>query len=166
MKTITSFIWSGVYLHWAPRAMVEPQSLSPLSWSRLSRWSLEAIILSHTVFRTSYNKLLSSEMIWATSRENLFMPYANNKGADQPAHLISAFVVHCLGSIIPVLAISKISWHWLASFFNWAGQFESDLVETPKDRFSLDKAMWPGIVFRAVWPGMTQIILLSYRSFR
>ena len=32
---------------------------------------------------------------WAMSWENLFMPYANNKGADQPAHphsLISAFV--------------------------------------------------------------------------
>ena len=44
-------------------------------------------------------------------RENLFMPYANNKGADQPAHtrsLISAFVVRCLDSIIPLLAKSKI----------------------------------------------------------
>ena len=33
--------------------------------------------------------------IWATSWEKLFMPYANNKGADQPSHLhslISAFV--------------------------------------------------------------------------
>ena len=32
---------------------------------------------------------------WATSWENLLMTYANNKGADQPAHprsLISAFV--------------------------------------------------------------------------
>ena len=31
------------------------------------------------------------------------MPYANNKGADQPAHLrslISAFAVHCLDSMI------------------------------------------------------------------
>ena len=40
------------------------------------------------------------------------MSYANNKGADQPAHpcsLISAFIVHCLESIIPILAISKIS---------------------------------------------------------
>ena len=30
--------------------------------------------------------------------KNLFLPYANNKGADQPAHprsLISAFVVRC-----------------------------------------------------------------------
>ena len=40
------------------------------------------------------------------------MPYANNKGTDQPAHsrsLISAFVVHCLYSIISILAISKVS---------------------------------------------------------
>ena len=31
------------------------------------------------------------------------LPYANNKGADQPAHLrslISAFVIHCLKSLI------------------------------------------------------------------
>ena len=35
------------------------------------------------------------------------MPYANNKGTDQPAHLrslISAFVLRCLDSIILVLA--------------------------------------------------------------
>ena len=40
------------------------------------------------------------------------MPYANNKGADQPAHpysLISTFVVRCLGSMICILAISKVS---------------------------------------------------------
>ena len=40
------------------------------------------------------------------------LPYANNKGVDQPAHLlsmISAFVVRCLDSIIPLLAISKDS---------------------------------------------------------
>ena len=36
---------------------------------------------------------------------NLFEPYANNKGADQPAHsrsLISTFVVRYLDSIIPI----------------------------------------------------------------
>ena len=51
---------------------------------------------------------------WATSWENMFMPYANNKGADQPAHprsLISAFVVRCLDGIIPLLAIAEISRH-------------------------------------------------------
>ena len=40
------------------------------------------------------------------------MPYANNKGADQPAHLrslISTFAVHCLDSMICILAISKVS---------------------------------------------------------
>ena len=50
--------------------------------------------------------------IWASSWENLFMPYATNKGADQPVHphsLISAFFVHCLDNIIPLLAIVEIS---------------------------------------------------------
>ena len=40
------------------------------------------------------------------------MPYANNKGADQPAHsrsLISTFVVRCLDSMICILAISEVS---------------------------------------------------------
>ena len=39
------------------------------------------------------------------------MSYANNKGADQPVHLrslISAFVVHCLDSIISLDSIAKI----------------------------------------------------------
>ena len=50
--------------------------------------------------------------IWATSWENLFYAYVNNKGADQPVHLrslISTFVVHCLDSIIPLVSISEIS---------------------------------------------------------
>ena len=36
------------------------------------------------------------------------IPYANNKGADQPAHpriLISTFVVRCLNSKIPLAAM-------------------------------------------------------------
>ena len=40
------------------------------------------------------------------------MSYANNKDADQPAHprsLISAFVVHCLDSIISLDSIAEIS---------------------------------------------------------
>ena len=47
---------------------------------------------------------------WTTFWENLFMPYANNKGADQLAHLrslIGTFVVHCLDSIIPLVSICK-----------------------------------------------------------
>ena len=55
---------------------------------------------------------------WATSWDNLLLPYGNNKGADEPAHLcslISAFIVRCLDSIIPTLAIS--SFKALASFY-------------------------------------------------
>ena len=40
------------------------------------------------------------------------MPYAKNKGADQPAHprsLISAFVVRSLASIIFLVSRSEIS---------------------------------------------------------
>ena len=40
------------------------------------------------------------------------MLYANNKGADQPAHpfsLISVFVVRCLDSIISLDSIAEIS---------------------------------------------------------
>ena len=47
----------------------------------------------------SLEEVSCSEYIWATSWENLFKPYANNKGADQPAHprsLISTFVVRYL----------------------------------------------------------------------
>ena len=43
---------------------------------------------------------------------NLSSGFANNTGADQPAHscsLISAFVIHFLKSIICKLAIGKIS---------------------------------------------------------
>ena len=57
------------------------------------------------------------------------MPYANNKGADQPAHprsLISAFVVRCLDSMISLDSIAEIS--RLASFCGCAGRFVSGLV--------------------------------------
>ena len=40
------------------------------------------------------------------------MPYANNKGADQPAHprsLISAFVVRYLDKIISLVSRAEIS---------------------------------------------------------
>ena len=40
------------------------------------------------------------------------MPYANNKGADQPAHprnLISTFFVRCQDRMIPLVYISKFS---------------------------------------------------------
>ena len=65
------------------------------------------------------------------------MPYANNKGADQPAHrrsLISAFVVRCLDSIIPPVSISKIASPELVSIAEQAG-LSLNWLETPKTGF-------------------------------
>ena len=70
------------------------------------------------------------------------MPYANNKGADQPVHprsLISAFVVGCLDSIISILAMSKISGLYLVSVAEQA-DLSLTWLETPEDRFSHDVA--------------------------
>ena len=54
-----------------------------------------------------------TSIIWALTRENLSSRgFANNTGADQPAHprsLISAFVIRCLESIICKLAAGEIS---------------------------------------------------------
>ena len=47
-----------------------------------------------------------------------FMPYANNKDANQPEHprsLISVFVARCLDSAMPVAVTYKIPRLWLAS---------------------------------------------------
>ena len=75
--------------------------------------------------------------IWAMSWENLFMPYAKKKGADQPVHLcslISAFIVPCLNSIIPQVSISKISSLYLASVVVHAG-LSLSWSQTPKTGF-------------------------------
>ena len=62
------------------------------------------------------------------------MSYANNKGADQPAHprsLSSTFVVRCLDSIIPLVTISEISSLCLASVAAQAG-LSLQWSQTPK----------------------------------
>ena len=77
---------------------------------------------------------------------NLFKPYANNKGADQPAHprsLISAFVVHFLNSIIPLVSIPKISRLWLVSVIEQAS-LSLTWSQTPKTGFSRDEAQMYG----------------------
>ena len=76
-------------------------------------------------------------IIWASSWDNLFLSYANNKGADQPAHprsLISTFVVHCLDSIIPLVSVSEISSLYLASVAAQAGS-SLPWLQTPKTGF-------------------------------
>ena len=64
------------------------------------------------------------------------MQYANNKGADQPAHprsLISTFFVRCLESIIHILAKSKIL------RFTVVSVAEQTRLSLPEDRFSRDE---------------------------
>ena len=66
-----------------------------------------------------------------------FMSYANNKGADQPAHprsLISVFVLRCLDSI-SLDSTAEISRLLLASVAAQAGLCLA-LSETPEDTFS------------------------------
>ena len=67
----------------------------------------------------------------------MFMTYANNKDADQPAHprsLISTFVVRCLDSIIILVSISEISSLYLASVVAQAG-LSLPWSQTPKTGF-------------------------------
>ena len=85
-----------------------------LEWVGHLRQTFRAIIRLHLNLYKGGKKSDSNFDIWAMSWENLFMPYANNKGADQPAHprsLISTFVVHCLDtcSMISLVSISEIS---------------------------------------------------------
>ena len=73
----------------------------------------------------------------ATSWENLFKLYANNKGADQPVHphsLMSAFVVRCLDSIVSLVSIFAIPLLSLTSVAEQTGLS----LEILKDRFSRD----------------------------
>ena len=70
-------------------------------------------------------------MKWAPSWQNLFIHYANNKDADQPAHphsLISTFIVRCLDSTNYTSTCYFQSFKTLASLCSWAGRFESYLV--------------------------------------
>ena len=63
-------------------------------------------------------------------RKPVFNPYANNKDADQSAHLrslISVFVVHCLDQYNTCCCYTQ-NFKTLASYCSWAGLFESYLV--------------------------------------
>ena len=73
------------------------------------------------------------------------MPYANNKGADQPAHprsLISSFVVRCLDSVMSLVSVTKISSLLLVLLASVAEQVSLSQAwsETPEDTFSHDEA--------------------------
>ena len=70
------------------------------------------------------------------------MPYANKKGANQPAHpcnLISTIVIRCFDSMICILALSKVSRFQLVSVADQAG-LNLTWLKIPKGTFSRDVA--------------------------
>ena len=72
------------------------------------------------------------------------MPYANNKGADQPLHsrsLISTFSVCCLDSMILLVSISEISSLYLASVAEQAG-LSQPWSQNPKTGFLTTRLSW------------------------
>ena len=57
-------------------------------------------------------QLKTKYSIWASTRENPSLVFANKKGADHPAHarsLISTFFIHLLESILSNLLQAKFS---------------------------------------------------------
>ena len=90
--------------------------------------------LSHKSLKYG-NILIQSK--WATSWENLFMQYANNKGADQPAQSDQRLCFRCLDSIYNTSTFYTRNFKPLP---NLCGRFESTQVANPEDRFSRDCA--------------------------
>ena len=74
-------------------------------------------------------------IIWATSWENLFLPYANNKDTDQ------TFVVRCLDSMISLVSIQAISWLLLTSLTEQTGMSHA-WSKTLKTRFLVTMLIW------------------------
>ena len=92
--------------------------------------------------------------IWATSWDKCLC-HANNKGADQPAHLcslISTFVVPCLDRIIPIVSQAKISRLQPVFVAKQAGLCHT-WRQPLEDRFSLDLAQfypYPWYIFQVI----------------
>ena len=77
-----------------------------------ARLSLHCVDVIRTKIPCAASKYHESENKWTSTRENLSSGFANNKGADQLAHLrslINAFIINFLENIISILATCKIS---------------------------------------------------------
>ena len=105
-----------------------------------NRFSHDGVHLIGTLGR----RKIIHDIKWATSCKNPFLPYTNNKCADQPAHphsLISYFVVRCLDSIIYIGSIPDISWLYLASLAQQTG-LSLTRSKTPKTGFLETRLIW------------------------
>ena len=113
-ERISDYIAAALFLYslnWAEGLLVPQQQDTIGKTKTLKIVNSQRQLVWETVWKTKQT-YIHTWMKWATSWENLFMPYANNKGADQPAHprsLINSFVVRCLDSIIPLVSLSEIS---------------------------------------------------------
>ena len=79
---------------------------------------------------------------WATAYDNMFLPYAKFKDADQPAHwrsLIRIFIICCQDSTIPIDALIKISRLYLVSVAEQASLSLTWFLNS-KNRFPCDVA--------------------------
>ena len=89
-------------------------------------------------FNRNVEKIFNKFPIIGPRREKTCLRgFANNTGADQPAHprsLISAFVIRLMKSIICKLAIGEISFFQLVSVAEETG-LKLALSETPKTGF-------------------------------
>ena len=107
-------------------------------------------------------------VIWASTRENLSLVFANNKGADQPVHphrLISPFVIRFLQSVISKLATDEFSIFYLVSVAEETG-LGLALSDTPKDRFCRDAAHISISIFRTSTVTLNPIVLKCHDKDR
>ena len=93
MATHVQFSWLGLDV----LSLVTPTGVQLLDFCCFGISVLVLLLYSHYVSSQCWI------MIWAATWKNLFLPYANNKGADQPAH------IHCLESIILLVSIFELS---------------------------------------------------------
>ena len=96
-----------------------------------------------------YSKPRMVYCIYGPRREKTFLRgFANNTGADQPAHsrsLISAFVIHFLESILYYLATGEILIFWLVPIAE-ENYLKLALSETPKTGFLATSPLYRGLM--------------------
>ena len=105
-------------------------TLTTFAVTRIRTWVVAATTRStnhYTITAITAELIIISldiKVIGHRHAKTCLMPYANNKGADQPAHprsLISTFVVRCLDSKMPLVSISEISRLWLVAVAEQTG---------------------------------------------
>ena len=108
-----------------------------------------SFLFCNIALRISLCVSLSELPYWSRCEKTCLWWFANNKGADQPAHphsLISAFVICLFESIISRLAMNDISFFYLVSVAEQAGLILT-LWETLKTGFLATRPIFGIITF-------------------